>query len=124
MRDSRSLETLLALDGVVIMQRGGYWTKFEVRRASALTDGIPHGIRYSLTLHDRYGKRIMGFDNAHPIKVRKGNRYQAWKTYDHWHRHPSDRGVVYEFVDAYQLISDFWTEVDRILITLGFTEAE
>jgi hypothetical protein len=25
---------------------------------------VPHGIRYALTLHDRYGTRLLGYDNA------------------------------------------------------------
>ncbi len=29
---------------------------------------MPHGIRYALTLHDRYGTRLLGFDNAHAVK--------------------------------------------------------
>jgi len=35
--------------------------------------------------------------------------------YDHKHRHASDKGVPYEFKDAQQLMSDFFTDVDRIL---------
>ena len=46
-----AIETLLNLDGVVIEQAGGHWTKFEVREVLK-TDEIPHGIRYSLTLHN------------------------------------------------------------------------
>ena len=40
-----------------------------------------------------------------------GHRY----AYDHKHRHARDRGVPYEFTDAYQLLSDFFSEVDRVL---------
>lgn len=35
--------------------------------------------------------------------------------YDHKHRHISDKGVHYEFKDAYQLLRDFFAEVDQIL---------
>lgn len=45
----------------------GYWTKFEVRNVKA-TSQIPHGIKYSLTLHDNNNRRILGYDNAHAIK--------------------------------------------------------
>jgi len=31
----------------------------------------PHGIRYSLTLHDKYGARVLGYDNAHAVKPPK-----------------------------------------------------
>jgi len=117
----KNIDTLLDLDGVIIEQTSGYWTKFEVRQISP-TDNIPHGIRYSLTLHDCYGKRIMGFDNAHAVKSRKKGNHQGRKTYDHRHRHPQDEGIPYEFVDASQLLKDFWAEVDKILTTLGLYE--
>lgn len=35
--------------------------------------------------------------------------------YDHKHRHISDQGVPYEFQNAYQLLTDFFAEVDRVL---------
>lgn len=111
----KDIETLLELDGVVIEQRMGYWVKFEVRRASAITDKVPHGLRYGLSLHDRYGKRVMGFDNAHAIDVKKSKQHQVFKTYDHQHRHSKDKGTPYKFLDAYQLLNDFWQEVDKIL---------
>ena len=34
---------------------------------------------------------------------------------DHKHRHVTDGGVLYEFDTAYQLVSDFYAEVDRVL---------
>jgi hypothetical protein len=119
MGHNKDIETLLDLDGVVIEQAGGYWTKFEVRRVSQTTEEIPHGIRYSLTLHNRHGERIMGFDNAHAIKSRKKGKHQGRKIYDHRHRHSKDEGVPYEFVDAHQLLKDFWSEVDKTLSILG-----
>jgi hypothetical protein len=36
-------------------------------------------------------------------------------TYDHSHRHRSDKGVPYEFQNAHQLLTDFFESVDRIL---------
>ncbi|OGT42436.1 MAG: hypothetical protein A3F42_07820 [Gammaproteobacteria bacterium RIFCSPHIGHO2_12_FULL_37_34] len=119
MAHGKDIDTLLDLDGVVIEQAGGYWTKFEVRRIAQTTERIPHGIRYSLTLHDRHGERMMGFDNAHVVKVSKKGKHRGRKTYDHRHRHAKDEGVPYEFVDAYQLLKDFWSEVDKTLSVLG-----
>lgn len=113
------VEALLDLDGIVIEQTGGHWTKFEVREVSK-TEEIPHGIRYSLTLHDRNGKRIMGFDNAHAVKGGKKGKHRDRKTFDHRHRHPEDEGIFYLFIDAHQLLKDFWLEVDKILDSLGF----
>jgi hypothetical protein len=122
MAHSKDIDTLLDLDGVIIEQAGGHWTKFEARRLQKKTEEIPHGIRYSLTLHDRYGKRIMGFDNAHAVKTRNKSKHQGRKTYDHRHRHSEDEGVPYEFVNAHQLIKDFWSEVDKTLRALGLEE--
>jgi hypothetical protein len=117
MAHEKDIDMLLYLDGVVIEQAGGYSTKFEVRRVAQTTEERPHGIRYSLTLHDRHGERIMGFDNAHAVKARKSG-----KTYDHRHRHAKDEGVPYEFVDAHQLLKDFWSAVDKTLSKLGLGE--
>jgi hypothetical protein len=122
MAHGKGIDTLLDLDGVVIEQVDGYWTKFEVRRISQTTEEIPHGIRYSLTLHDRHGERIMGFDNAHAVKSRKKGKHQGRRTYDHRHRHSKDEGIPYEFVDAHQLLKDFWSEVDKTLSVLGLEE--
>jgi hypothetical protein len=60
MTHNRDIDTLLDLDGIVIEQLGGYWAKFEVKKLIDSTEERPHGIRYSLTLHDRYGSRILG----------------------------------------------------------------
>lgn len=63
-----------------------------------------------------YGKRILGYDNAHAVKPPKKFKYAGTKLpYDHKHRHVSDKGVSYEFKDAHQLLSDFFVEVDRVL---------
>jgi hypothetical protein len=70
----------------------------------------------SLTLHEPYGKRIMGYDNSHAVKLPKKFKYAGqWLAYDHKHRHISDKGIPYEFKDAYQLLADFFEEVDRVL---------
>lgn len=119
---SRDIDTLLDLDGIIIEQAGGYWTKFEVRRLADPTEERPHGIRYSLTLHDRHGTRILGFDNAHAVKLRKRSRFHEQKTYDHRHRHAKDEAIPYEFIDAHQLLKDFWIEVDKTLKKFGFEE--
>jgi hypothetical protein len=75
------------------------------------------GIRYSLTLYEPYGKRILGYDNAHAVKPPKKFKYAGTRLpYDHKHRHASDKGVPYEFKDAQQLLSDFFSEVDRVLM--------
>ena len=58
----------------------------------------------------------MGFDNAHQIKTRKKGRFVGRSiVYDHKHMNPSDKGVSYVFESAEQLITDFFTEVDKVL---------
>ena len=109
------IDTLLDLDGSILDQGNGYWIKIEAKR-SAISEEIPHGIRYSLTLHEPYGKRILGYDNAHLIKPPKKFKYAGRiLAFDHKHRHLSDQGVPYEFKDAQQLLTDFFADVDRIL---------
>ena len=116
MRIDPAIDTLLDLDGSILDQDGGYWIKIEARRTE-VSDEIPHGIRYSLTLHEPYGKRILGYDNAHMVKPPKKFKYAGRiVAYDHKHRHPSDQGVPYEFKDAQHLISDFFADVDRVLL--------
>lgn len=122
MTHSRDIDTLLDLDGIIIEQAGGYWTKFEVKKLADPTEVRPHGIRYSLTLHDRHGDRVLGFDNAHAVKSGKYSKYRERKAYDHRHRHANDEGVPYEFISAYQLLKDFWIEVDKTLKKFGVEE--
>jgi hypothetical protein len=70
-------------------------------------------------LHEPYGKRILGYDNAHAVKPPKKFKYPGQRlTYDHKHRHVSDKGVPYEFQDTQQLLIDFFNEVDRVLLSL------
>ena len=88
------ISTLLDLNGQLLDQGDGYWIKIEAWLVEVSTH-IPHGVRYTLTLHEPYGKRILG--------------------YDHKHRHIRDKGVPYEFRDAFQLLTDFFQEVDRVL---------
>lgn len=115
MREDWGLKTLLDLHGQIIDQEGGYWVKIEVWAVPVSRD-IPHGVRYSLTLHEPYGRRILGYDNAHAVKPPKRFKYSGIRLpYDHKHRHPSDKGVPYEFKDAQQLLSDFFEEVDLIM---------
>lgn len=108
------LDTLLDLHGEVLVQEGGYWIKVEAWSVEP-TEGIPHGIRYSLTLHDPKGKRILGYDNAHAIDATSKGFSGRRLEYDHKHRHAKDRGVAYEFASAGQLLTDFFKEVDKVL---------
>jgi len=113
-QNDETLETLLQLDGEIFPMENGYWTKFEARRVTPSLH-MPHGIRYSLTLHDNYNTRILGFDNAHAVKPSKKRKksFQARKiTWDHSHH--QEKINPYEFESAGQLLEDFWNEVERI----------
>ncbi|WP_418641067.1 toxin-antitoxin system TumE family protein [Sulfurimonas sp. ST-27] len=102
------LENLLNLHGEVFPMDSGYWVKFEAYQIEP-SKTIPHGIRYSLTLHDKNNHRVIGYDNAHSFKSSK--KYGANKeTYDHIHKQMDI--VAYEFESASQLLEDFWKSVD------------
>lgn len=62
------IRTLLDLHDQIIDQENGYWLKIEAWEVKISKD-IPHGIRYSLTLHAPSGKRILGYDNALIINI-------------------------------------------------------
>ena len=111
----RSLDALLDLDGqVLVIDDEGHVVRFAVRR-SGVTAARPHGLSYSLTLHDRTGRRLAGFDNAHSVR-RPGGRYaEQPRVYDHVHRGPDDKGRPYQFVSPGRLVEDFWNEVSRVL---------
>ncbi|WP_419656598.1 hypothetical protein Dvar_56950 [Desulfosarcina variabilis str. Montpellier] len=109
--DYGNLETLLDLDGEIFMMDAGYWVKFEAKRVSP-SPRIPHGIRYSLTLHDRKNVRVVGFDNAHAIKPKGRKRYSGQKvTWDH--KHQIESVTPYEFESVDQLLIDFWAAVEE-----------
>lgn len=115
MKRDTAIDTLLDLNGSIFDQGNGYWIKIDAWQTE-VSEVIPHGIRYSLTLHEPYGNRILGYDNAHTIKPPKKFKYAGRiLTHDHKHRHASDKGVPYEFKNAQQLLNDFFTDVDRVL---------
>lgn len=113
-RLSLGLETLLDLDGDVYEQEAGFWIKIEAK-AVAPDASVPHGIRYSLTLHDRDGKRVLGYDNAHSVRPPKRGFGGRRLAYDHKHRAVRDKGVPYEFESPQKLLEDFFAEVDRVI---------
>lgn len=99
------LETLLNLDGEIFPMDNGYWVKFEVHQVEA-SASIPHGINYSLTLHDKMNQRILGFDNAHKYKPQNAKYAAKKETWDHIHKRMDT--FPYEFDSAGQLMEDFW----------------
>ena len=108
------LAYLLDYNGARYLFDEGYWVKIEVKRTER-TRQRPHGLSYSLTLHDPEGARLLGFDNAHAVSS-LGGRYRAKAAaHDHWHRTETDKGRPYEFRSTLQLVQDFLDEVERIL---------
>ena len=106
------LDYLLDLDGEIFPMDNGYWTKFDVKAVEP-NENIPHGIKYSLTLHNRNNTRVLGYDNAHGIKVKKG-KFAVQKTA--WdHKHKRNQVGNYEFESAGKLVEDFWNDVNKIM---------
>ena len=61
MNEVNDLENLLNLHGEVFPMDNCYWVKFEAYQVE-ITASIPHGARYSLTLHDKNNRRVIGYD--------------------------------------------------------------
>ena len=89
-----------------------------------LADGIEtvkarHPYRYELVLHDPGNKRIVGYDNAHPIKWRSGKFKHRSEHPDHFHRDRSDTGRPYKFVSLTKVLSDFFGTTTQVLQELN-----
>jgi hypothetical protein len=106
------LDALLELDGDSYVLDGMYWVKFEAKRVPVSSER-PHGLHYSLTLHDEIGVRLLGYDNAHRIQVGSGPGVRTRVEYDH--KHKGQRVHFYNYTDAVTLLTDIWTDVDAIL---------
>ena len=113
-----SLDALLDLDGQILVldQDTRHWGRFVVRRVPA-TEQKPHGLDYSLTLHDADGGRLVGFDNSHPVRQGSGPGAKRPTGQDHKHRLKTAR--PYDYKDAASLLADFWTEVRAVLKERG-----
>ena len=95
-----TLDTLLALDGQVFFvdDKARFWVKFEVKRVEP-SEERPHG------------ERLVGFDNAHAAR--------SSRTPAREHRHRFRTIRPYDYVDAAELMADFWCEVDLVLKQMG-----
>lgn len=110
------LDTLLDLHGqTLFVDEVGHWVKLIVRRTE-VTPERPHGLSYSLTLHAPDGTRLVGFDNAHPPRLRRP-RARRSRASDHSHRLRTVR--PYDYKDAAALLEDFWKAVDEVLRERG-----
>ena len=82
----------------------GWSIRFYIVESPVSTER-PHGIRYSLTLHDVDGTRLLGFDNAMGRTRRM--------TSDHWHPfRRTEAHEPYEFINTDRLLADFFAAVD------------
>ena len=106
------LVALLDLDGEVFPMVNGFWTKIEAKMAMQ-NEGIPHGVRYSLTLHDCDNLRVLGYDNSHRFKT--GRKGYGVKMIEWDHKHERNRTMPYKYRNAGQLLEDFWNDVKRII---------
>jgi hypothetical protein len=111
-RRDEALDRLVDLDGFVAEVGGGFWVKIVARKVPPDADR-PHGVSYSLTLHDPGGQRVFGIDNAHSVRLTRGPAGRSTALGDHLHRGRSVRAYVYRSADT--LMGDFWREVAAIL---------
>jgi Family of unknown function (DUF6516) len=109
-----SLDALLLLDGETFFAdaAGKHWVKFVVRQVAETLER-PHGLTYSLTLHDESGVRLLCFDNAHASREGSGPGNRTRIEHDHCHSGETVRFYVYQ--DAATLLADFWEQVESIL---------
>ena len=114
----KNAEETLAFDGHVRRYAGGYWLKFEIVKVEE-SEGRPHGLSYSFTLHGPDNRRLIGFDNAHNVPAKGSGFNKRPKAMDHWHRTETDEGRPYMFKDAETLMDDFFDEVERVLAEHG-----
>lgn len=101
---------------LVVDPAGRHWVKFKVKRVPHSCERS-HGLSYSLTLHDEAGQRLVGFDNAHAVRLASGAGSRQRKRKNHKHRLRTVR--PYDYEDAATLLADFWAEVDAVLKERG-----
>ena len=100
-----TLNVLLDMEGVYVSP-DGWWVKTEARRVPYSPER-PSGVKYALTLHDRTGQRVLGYDNAHGyIKHRR----VEWD-----HKHIRKRIESYHYENAAKLLEDFYADVEHWL---------
>ncbi|CAM3760275.1 hypothetical protein VA7868_03139 [Vibrio aerogenes CECT 7868] len=111
----KGLDVLLSMHGIHVHRDDGYWWKIEVWTVPP-TKERPHGIRYNMTLHNQFNKRVFGLDNAHAVKAPKRHQSRGkGYEYDHLHQSAIDQGTRYEFSDCYALLQDFFSGIDATI---------
>lgn len=96
--------------------KGRFYSKFEAKICEP-NEHIPHGIRYSLTLHDKKlspsETRIFGIDNSHGGKFSGSKHTHRKVEWDHMHK--NEKITYYDFENSEKLMVDFWENVKTIL---------
>lgn len=116
----QDIENLLLMDGTVLEVDSDleYFVRIKAGKVEP-SDGRPHGVNYSLTLHNKQNDRLMGFDNAHSIEDKRKGRFSRHRKLSKWdHKHKfKDVAVItpYDYTSAEQLMEDFWKAVDEAL---------
>ena len=57
----------------------------------------------------------MGYDNAHTITTGSGSARQSTRTVTADHRHIRGKCMPYEYINAQQLLEDFWQDVAKVM---------
>ena len=114
-----NLQTLLDMDGQRGEIGGGYWYKIEARRVD-VSPSVPHGVKYSLTLHEPMGLRVLGIDNAHrPNLTGAEGKSASRRRVEYDHEHTGRRIIAYEYMSASDLIEDFFDKAETYLKKRG-----
>lgn len=111
-----ALDALLEMDGTIYYYPSGFWLKIEAKRMY-ISNNYPHAIKYSLTLHDVNGNRVLGYDNAHGVPGKSINT-----AFDH--KHKGTRIISYKYSCAEELLEHFFNDVELILEKAGEYEYE
>lgn len=114
-QDDWDIEWLLSLDRQRVGIENGYWWTVRVSKVEPSQER-PHGLKYSITLHDSHDDRVLGFDNSHPIDVASGPARKSKRRteYDHKDVRGKD-SESYEFTSPERLIEDFFAEANAYL---------
>jgi hypothetical protein len=102
------LEYLLDLHRETYEVGGGWWVTIRAVKVEPSEDR-PHGLQYSITLHNPKGERVLGYDNAHGVAA-SGKKKGSFD-----HRHYRGRSRAYAFQSPADLLVDFRRDVEAIL---------
>ena len=114
-----AIEWMLSINNQRVGLESGYWWTVRAWKVEP-HEGQPHGLFYSITLHDEMSCRVLGFDNAHPVDVATGpaRKSRRPKTWDHKHMR-GNRSVPYVFISPAQLVEDFFDAMNDYLTERG-----